>query len=241
MTYDAQSDQYLLELDSLLEANGTPFEDRAICIEYATNLRRSGLPVIFDRDHLAFLLGITLHDLMYFVMQQDDHYARYYLSKKRGGRRPVDAPSERLKSVQRWILSSILEKMRVSDYAFGFVKGRSLLENARVHLGKHCVVNVDIEDFFASVQADNVFRVFSYYGYSKEVSFCLSRLCTLSGVLPQGAPTSPCISNLVFLKVDKRLARLAKTYEASYSRYADDLTFPAEEILGISFLRLSTS
>ena len=94
-----------------------------------------------------------------------------------------------------------------------------------MHVGKDCVVNMDIKDFFPTIMQERIFRVFYYYGYTKEVSNMLSRLCTVYGVLPQGAPTSPYLANIVCRRLDKRLSSLAEKYEATYTRYADDITF----------------
>ena len=84
---------------------------------------------------------------------------------------------------------------------------------------------MDIEDFFPSINFERIFRIFVYYGYTKEVSWVLSKLCSYNSKLPQGSPASPYISNIACLKLDARLSALAGKYEAQYSRYADDITF----------------
>ena len=215
---------YLSGLADILEEHNVSDKAAETCLLYASRLLANGLPVIFDRDHLAFILGMSASALSNLAANQGDHYTSFTLPKKSGGTRSIDAPSVLLKDVQRWISSNILVKMGVSDYAYGFVPGRSIVGNARCHVGCECLVNMDIKDFFPSVRFEQVFRVFSYYGYSNEVSYYLSRLCTYKGALPQGSPASPCLSNIVFLKADKRMGRLAESFGATYTRYADDMT-----------------
>ena len=99
-------------------------------------------------------------------------------------------------------------------------------------MNKECVISLDIKDFFPSVSFETVFRIFNYYGYTKELSFLFAKLCTYENYLPQGSPASPWISNISCLKIDKRLSRLAQTYEADYSRYADDITFSGSKHIG---------
>lgn len=237
-----EKSEYQSLLLSLLEVNHTPQMHIEKSMQYVKRLEENGLPVIFDRDHLAYILGIRPQELTYLISKPERHYSSFRVKKRRGGYRVIDAPSFLLKCIQRWILDEVLAHVAVSDYAFGFIENRSILDNAARHLNKHCVVGIDIKDFFPSISSDSVFRLFYYCGYTKEVSFYLSRLCTFQEHLPQGAPTSPYISNIVFLKADKRLAGLSKAYGADYSRYADDITFsgkgnlinilqPAEKIL----------
>lgn len=106
-----------------------------------------------------------------------------------------------------------------------FAKKKSIVDNAKAHVNNTCLINMDIKDFFTSIKFYEVYKIFKYYGYTKEISFALTKLCTFQGKLPQGSPTSPVLSNIVCLKLDKRLSLLAKKYNATYTRYADDITF----------------
>ena len=98
---------------------------------------------------------------------------------------------------------------------------------------KPLLVNIDIKDFFPTVTLEQVFRIFKYYGYTKKLSYTLAKLCTYRGILPQGSPASPAITNIICLRLDKRLAALGKKYDASFSRYADDITFSEKKQLRI--------
>jgi len=98
------------------------------------------------------------------------------------------------------------------------------------------LLNVDIKDFFGSVRIDKIFPIYKQLGFPVKMSNVLSRLCTYKGVLPQGAPTSPCLANLVFRPADTGIQRLCKSYSLMYSRYADDLTFSSSKPIGRDFL-----
>lgn len=128
--------------------------------------------------------------------------------------------------------------MELSESAKGFRKSINILDNAIIHTNKKIVLNIDLKDFFPSIKYDQVFKVFYYAGYTKEVSHLLTKLCTNNeNVLPQGAPTSPILSNIVCYKLDKRLSALSSKIGANYSRYADDITFSGNKNI-VNFLFL---
>lgn len=219
-------EKYLKKLEEALSESSSSIPESLACIRYASNLLTFDFPVIFDRIHLAHLLGIKPSDLSALIYSIDSYcYHEFHLAKKSGGMRVINIPSVDLKDIQRWILDNIISKMHISEFANGFCKGKSILTNALSHIDQECVINLDIKDFFPSVGIDRVFMLFKYYGYTKEVSFALAKLCTYRGILPQGSPASPAISNVICLKLDKRLSKLAESYNGVYSRYADDLTF----------------
>ena len=163
-------------------------------------------------------------------------YVEFDIAKASGGTRRISAPRQALKTIQRTILSEILSKLPVHDACHGFVPGRSTVSNAAPHQGARVVIKMDLVDFFPSIHYRRVIGLFEHYGYSTEVAEILARLTThvqvlddgrvvWPGVLPQGAPTSPAIANLVCRRLDMRLAGLAEKAGARYTRYADDLTF----------------
>ncbi len=152
-------------------------------------------------------------------------YRRFSIAKRRGGVREISAPSDQLKALQRRVLMRLLTRHKFHPAATGFVKGRSIVDNARPHVGRAVVINLDLADFFPSITADRVTRAFRSLGWDADASAILSRICTDEGRLPQGAPTSPAISNLVCRRLDERLYRLAQKVGGHYTRYADDITF----------------
>lgn len=170
-----------------------------------------GLPVIFDKQHFALLVGRELSEITKMMaMIETNYYHEAKIVKKSGKMRTLNIPAVSLRLVQKWILDNILYKIRVSQYCNGFCKKKSICTNAQNHLNQDCIVNMDMSDFFPSISQKQIFRIFYYYGYTVEVSYMLARLCTYDGYLPQGAPTSPYLSNIACLKLDKRLAGLAK-------------------------------
>ena len=212
-----------LELAIKLKGYGKYYTDK--CLSYASRLIDNHVPVIFDYKHLSLLIGISTSNFGKMIFADKNFYSEVEIPKKSGGKRILHVPSLELKYIQRWILDNILKYMHVSSYAMGFCDKRSILDNAKLHLGQECILNMDLKDFFPSITFEKVFRVFAYYGYTKEVSYILTKICTYDGRLPQGSPASPCLSNIICLKLDARLSKLADTYKAKYSRYADDITF----------------
>jgi retron-type reverse transcriptase len=202
--------------------------------------RRGAAPVAATIDELARFLGLpsagALRALMRPGTGSGAPYVAFALAKRKGGTRAIHAPRKELKRVQRKILEGILAQAPAHDAAHGFVVGRSVVTNAAVHRGAHVVVKLDLRDFFPSVHFRRVAGLFETLGYSEDVARTLAGLCThravladgrvaWPGVLPQGAPTSPAITNLLCRRMDSRLSSLAAKVGAKYTRYADDLTF----------------
>lgn len=152
-----------------------------------------------------------------------DH-TRFTIPKRRGGVRTIDAPNDKLKTLQRRVQRRLLDSLPIHPAATGFVQGRSIVDNARPHVGRSVVINLDLADFFPTITVERVATAFRGLGWDAESAAILSRICTYEGRLPQGAPTSPAISNLVCRKLDERLAGLVKRCGGQYTRYADDIT-----------------
>lgn len=218
----------LLSRIQQLNNSGTVSKDVYTALyEYTSFLTSNNLPVIYNLRHVRKLFQIKKSEQdLFFGDKRKALYHTFYIPKKAGGFREIEAPNKRLKHIQRWIYENILLQYKPSDSAMGFIPGKSIVDNASKHVGKELVINMDIKDFFPSIKYADVFRLFVYMGYKKDVAHLLTKLCTNSNnVLPQGSPASPAISNLVLLHLDARLAGLAKSYDCSYSRYADDITF----------------
>lgn len=152
-------------------------------------------------------------------------YHEFTVPKRSGGQRKISAPDPPLKSLQRLILRRVLGRLKAHPAAMGFERGRSIVTNACVHAGKAVVVKMDIKDFFTSTTEKQVTGYFAGIGWNREAAALLARICTHRGGLPQGAPTSPRLSNLINYRLDARLDALASNMGASYTRYADDMTF----------------
>ncbi|MHB9026467.1 MAG: reverse transcriptase family protein [Armatimonadota bacterium] len=205
----------------------------------AEMLRQQGMPVLQTLEELAAALGITEKQLRWLMDKprqgqpplRSPHYVQFRIPKSGGGERVLLAPKPRLKAAQRWILREILRHAVPHDAAHGFRRGRSILTNALPHVDKEAVACFDLADFFPTITFPRVRGLFQALGYGIEVAGALAYLCTTRmepgakrRVLPQGAPSSPAISNLITKRMDTRLAGLAVTLGYSYTRYADDCT-----------------
>ena len=185
----------------------------------------------------AALLGVEVNRLEEILNNVSGHYQEFWRRKRSGGYRMISAPDKDLQAIQSTIYSRILSSVTiVHPAAVGFRCGRSVVDNAAPHLGKRYVLKMDIHDFFGSIRSPRVRQTFKKIGYPENVSKVLGALCCLHRHLPQGAPTSPALSNIVGYEMDRKLAALAAEYGLTYTRYADDLTFsgdvfPKEQII----------
>lgn len=205
------------------------------------------LPQLDDAADLAAAMNISVGELRFLAYHKEvsttTHYQRYYIPKKSGGKRLISAPMPRLKNIQYWVLERILYVLPIHDAAHGFVPNRSILSNARPHLQADVVVNMDLKDFFPTITFNRVKGLFRSLGYSEQISILLASICTEPSVdrveadgtiyyvengprrLPQGAPSSPMLTNLICQKMDRRMAGAAQKLGFKYTRYADDMTF----------------
>ncbi|TAL23308.1 MAG: RNA-directed DNA polymerase [Aquabacterium sp.] len=210
-----------------------------------------GLPPLASPLELAQAMGIALGELKFLGFHREvarsTHYRRFTLPKKTGGERTISAPMPRLKRAQYWVLDNILAKVPCHDAAHGFLPGRSIVTNAAPHCARAVVINLDLKDFFPSIGYPRIKGVFQGLGYDERVAGVLALLCSENAcdelevdgerffvggkgrdrVLPQGAPTSPMLTNILCRKLDRRLQGLADKMGYTYTRYADDLTFSA--------------
>ncbi len=176
---------------------------------------------------LAMNCGLAPGDLAACLANPEDEYCVYPLHKGRKVRW-IEAPGPNLKSIQRSLLDDTLYTLRATNHAHGFVPGRSIVTNARLHVGRRWVVTLDIKDFFPSITSRQVRAAIDALGGEPEVLSAMTRLLTRHGRLPQGAPTSPHVANLVAAEIDHRLAETATSRGWNYTRYADDLTFSGD-------------
>ncbi len=210
--------------------------------------QQNELPELKDVHALAAKLELTIPRLRWLVYHREvdtgTHYHRWTVAKRSGnGRRLISAPKPDLKRAQTWVARNITEHLPVHGAAHGFLAGRSTLSNASAHAGARVVVKFDVRDFYPTVCYRRVKGLFRKAGYGEQVATVLALLCTecpreeieLAGrphyvatgprSLPQGAPTSPSITNALCVRLDARLTGLARKLGFVYTRYADDLTF----------------
>ena len=157
-------------------------------------------------------------------------YNNFYIRKRNGGYRAIFAPNQPLLSIQQTIYRRILLPVNIHPVATGFRQNISIVQNARPHLGKNQVLKTDIRHFFSSIRRRTVVKAFKTIGYPGNISKVLAELCCKDGCLPQGAPTSPALSNIIAYEMDRKLQALSTEYNLTYTRYADDLTFSGDSI-----------
>ena len=223
-------------------------------------LARYGLPIWRTETALAAALELELKALRLFsthsAKDRCAHYVTFAIPKRSGGERLIMAPKTRLKRLQRQLNALLVSKLPVSEYAHGFRSRYSVRTNAQPHVGKDVILRLDIKDFFGSIHVGRVRGLLIALGYGYPVATVLAALMTEAvrqpvvvgearffppvgpRVCPQGAPTSPGLSNAVTVKLDRRLAGLARRYGFAYTRYADDLTFSGNDIAAAHALRL---
>jgi hypothetical protein len=175
----------------------------------------------FGVEELARRLGMSVEHLQAIRPV----YHQFSIPKRSGGSRTIQAPDPKLKAAQRAILHRLLSRLAVHPAACGFERGRSIVTNALPHANRAVLLRMDIKDYFHATGDKRIRDYFRTLGWDKEAAKLLLNLCTDGGGLPQGAPTSPRLSNLVNFLLDVRLASAARKYGAAYTRYADDLTF----------------
>jgi RNA-directed DNA polymerase len=221
-------DDYRQRFEDKARQEGRTASFIADALAYAEPLAKAGLPVIYDFSHLSALLGFQEAALSDAIQDPRPLYVSYFIPKRGPGYRQIAEPVSSLRQIQEWILVHILNQCAPHDAATAFFRGRSIKQNARPHLAQPMVLSLDVKDFFPSVGAAHVEGVFRRLGYSKGVAHALMGLTVLGNGLPQGAPTSPALSNLVMIGVDERLSQYALASGVSYSRYADDMTFSGQ-------------
>ena len=209
------------------------------------------VPEITTLADLADTLRLHPDDLGWLISRNAEHYRHRWQVKPKSGRyRLIESPKVLLKFAQRQVLRKILRFIPPHEAARGFRPGCSVLDFVEPHTGKEIVIRFDLEDFFPSISAPRVLKIFLTIGYPESVARALTRLTTHAAPasvleekalawperrrlatphLPQGAPTSPALANLSAFRLDCRLAGLAKATGADYTRYADDLLFSGGE------------
>ncbi len=167
----------------------------------------------------------TLSKLIY--PSPDKNYRSFTIPKKSGGERTISVPNPKLKEVQRKLYKKLVEVYEPRDSCHGFIKGKSIKSNALRHVGKENVFNLDLKDFFGTIHFGRVRNLFLKppFNYSHAAATVIAQICCYKGVLPQGAPTSPLITNFICWKLDSQLQHLAYKNNCDYTRYADDITF----------------
>ncbi|MCY9140511.1 retron Ec67 family RNA-directed DNA polymerase/endonuclease [Peribacillus frigoritolerans] len=202
---------------------------------------------IKTRNELADFLNIPRKQLSYvlYIKGINNLYTSFEIHKKNGGVRKINAPIEELKDIQRKLAEALYKhkkkkQEKKNNLSHAFEKNKSIITNAKIHRNKRLVLNIDLENFFESFHFGRVRGFFiknNNFLLPIEVATVIAQISCYEGKLPQGAPSSPIISNLICEILDHRLLKIAKKYKLDYTRYADDLTFSTNDK---NFLGLQT-
>lgn len=178
---------------------------------------------------LAAFLGIDVQSLNFYayILSPSRRYRQFSIRKRSGGSRTISAPIKPLKNIQRVLATAIRDTYPTRPIAYGYVPGKSIIENAEIHKKQTWVLRVDLKDFFPSINFGRVRGALMAepFLFPKGIATTIAALCTYENSLPQGAPTSPILSNVVAHMLDGKLLALAKKSHCRVTRYSDDLVF----------------
>ncbi len=204
---------------ALLEA-----ETRAQYKDEIIDLYKKGLPPITSLRGLAVLFSFSPKFIGSMYYRTEKYYRTFTIPKGKK-KRVIQAPKVSLKIIQKWFGFHLAKVITFNSCVHGFISGKSAASAAAVHCNAEWVYSLDIEDFFPSIPFDKIEKALIKIGYSAHAANIITKLCTYNGVLPQGSPASPILSNLIFRTEDKFLEKIALENGFNYTRYADDIVF----------------
>lgn len=218
-----------------------------------------------EAKYIRNLIGDGKNNIIYKYEHKNKRYNYFKLKKRNGKFREIMSPSKDLKYIQKWILVNILEKYPLADSCKGFRNKISIYDNAKVHERADIILKVDLLKFYDTITDRRVYGVFKSLGYVENLAYSFAKIATAKhrndywidfdkksqeilsklilekpSILPQGAPTSPMLANIIATPMDRRFEALAKKLNCNYSRYADDLTFSIKEKGKLPSLKLIT-
>lgn len=172
------------------------------------------------------MLNISESQLRYILFVRSNNYIEFSIKKRSGGYRKINAPKKDLKQIQRRLLEVLYNVYGFKECQQGFMKDKSVVTNAKKHIGANYILNIDLKDFFDSINFGRVRGLFlgKPFNFNNEVATILAKIVTNNNRLPQGAPTSPIISNMICYILDNNIEKYCKNYNCNYTRYADDIT-----------------
>lgn len=223
-----ESDLHFVEKYGLMEAT-------EMVLDFA-NVNK--IPFVYDTYQLAKLLGTNRKSLFSVARDCDEQYHRIDIKKHNGKIRTLYSPKCELRHIQHEILSEILDKLPVSKYATAYHKGAKLVDNAKPHCGKKYLLKMDLCNFFDNITFMQVYSsAFNTRYYPKQIGTMLATFCCRQDVLPQGAPTSPALSNIVMKNFDDYFGKWCEKRNFSYTRYCDDITVSGDSPLYPAFIK----
>ncbi|EMK5418347.1 retron St85 family RNA-directed DNA polymerase [Escherichia coli] len=188
--------------------------------------------VFFNSDGvtaIASCIGISPGLITAMIKSPQRYYRTFNLQKKSGGFRPILAPRKFIKTLQYWLKDHLLNRLKIHSSCYSYRSGVSIKDNAINHVRKKFVANIDISDYFGSINKKMVKDCFYKNNIPEHVINTISGIVTYNDVLPQGAPTSPIISNAVLFEFDEEMSFQALTLDSIYTRYSDDISISSDK------------
>lgn len=179
-----------------------------------------------NRKELAEMLSVDVRTLTYLAYGNGKKYNQFFIPRKNGGQRLITAPHGPLLTVQKKLAKLLTEIYNPPIGVHGFTSGKSIVTNAKPHVKKRTILNVDLEDYFPSITDKRIIGLLRAkpFNFNNKVASTIVGIVCYQGKLPQGAPTSPVLSNMISLRLDNHLLKLCHDLRVTYSRYADDIT-----------------
>ncbi|MCV9386992.1 reverse transcriptase family protein [Reichenbachiella ulvae] len=219
---------YKEKFTSKAHRSGLTKQEIEECLSYARPLLDKNLPLIYNTSHFSRLVGIRKIYIKRASIYTKSYYRKFLIAKRQGNPREISEPLPNLKHIQTYILTEILQHVKISAFAKAYKKKANILENTRYHVNQEKVVTLDIKNFFPSITFKAIENIFFKLGYSPILSNLFAKLCTLNGCLPQGSPTSPYLSNIFMYDFDSKLADFCLERKIRYTRYADDIAISGD-------------
>jgi RNA-directed DNA polymerase len=205
----------------------------SVKLSISTEEMKAKFSALQTPKNVAELLEVKYAQLAFHLYKStsSEKYTTFEIPKRSGGKREIKVPISPIKIIQLKLNEVLREVYKPKKPVHGFVCGRNIMSNARHHVNKRWVLNIDLKDFFPTISFRRIRGMFINrpYRIGEDAATVLAQICCCDGTLPQGAPTSPIISNLICSKLDSELDRMAHRYKCVYTRYADDLTFSTDE------------
>lgn len=177
---------------------------------------------------LSLAIGVSPRLISSLAYNPQKYYRVFEIGKRGGGTRKICSPKIYLKVIQYWILDYLLNSLKIHAECYSYQKGKSIIMNAKNHVSKKYVGNIDIENYFGSINRINIEKILLINNIGPQLAKSISMLTTLNNSLPQGAPTSPTLSNSYLYDFDKQMSEIANRKGVNYTRYADDISLSSD-------------
>lgn len=191
-------------------------------------MNTTSLSALSSAEKVSTISGKSVHELFEIISDKESHYSYFEKVKPDGSCRVITPPKHELMAIQHYIKTYLSDRIHWSTSVHGGIKGKSIITNAKPHVGKYMVANLDIRNFFPSTKRSRIYEALVRNGCAEEAANLITELTTYKGCLPLGSPTSTLLANLVFQPADKQFQRFCRRRKLRYTRYVDDITISGD-------------